>query len=118
MTQKDLEERLVQYSILLMKVSEDGLESIITRHLSGQLSRAGTSAALNYSESRAAESKKDFVHKLRLVLKELRETSVCLSIFEGAGIVTQVEKYQMAKKESNELISILVATLKSLGRKD
>ena len=77
-------------------------------HLSGQLLRSGTSPALNYGEALGAESKRDFVHKLKVVLKELKETLVCLRILVR---ISYLPIESPALKECNELISIFVKSI-------
>ena len=79
----------------------------------GQITRSGTSPALNYGEAQSAESKKDFVHKMGICLKELRETFVCLKIIEKANLSSDLENLTKAKKEVNELISIFVSSIKT-----
>lgn len=77
-------------------------------HLSGQLVRSGTSPALNYGEAQSAESRKDFIHKFKIVLKELRETFVCLRIIKRARLYNSLEKIEATLTENNELIAIFV----------
>jgi len=73
-------------------------------HLSGQLIRSGTSAALNYGEAQSGESSKDFIHKLKVVLKELRETFVCLKIIHRAKLYKSENLVKSALNENNQLI--------------
>ena len=72
----DIEERLIDFAVRVMRVSRALSETPEGRHVSGQLLRSGTSPAPNYGEARSAESKKDFVHKLKIVLKELNESRI------------------------------------------
>ena len=81
------------------------------QHLSGQIIRSGTSTALNYGEAQSAESKKDFIHKMQIVLKELRETYVCLRILQKAKLYTDEKLLHKAMNENNELISIFVKSV-------
>ena len=78
MNKYDLEERLIDFSVLIIAIVNEMANSKAGKHLSGQLVRSGTSVSLNYGEAQGAESKKDFIHKMKLILKELRETFVCL----------------------------------------
>ncbi len=82
-------------------------------HLSGQLVRSGTSVSLNYGEAQSAESKKDFIHKMKVILKELRETFICLKIINQSRLYKTKEKIIKAKKENNELISIFVKSIET-----
>ena len=78
MNSKDLENRLIDFSIKVVNLIKSLPEDRITNHLTRQLLRLATSPALNYGEAQGDESKKDFVHKLGIVLKELRESLNCL----------------------------------------
>jgi len=82
-------------------------------HLSGQLIRSGTSVALNYGEAQSAESQKDFIHKMRIVLKELRESLVCLRIIYKSNLYGNEDKLLIAKKENKELIAIFVKSIET-----
>ncbi len=72
----DLQERLVTFSALVISNTNKLKKSFATDHLSKQLIRSVTSSALNYGEAQGAESRKDFVHKMKICLKELRESQV------------------------------------------
>ena len=76
----DLEDRLIDFAVRIGKVVDALPDTRLGRHIAGQLVRCGTSPPPNYAEARAAESPADFVHKLAVVLKELRESSVWLRI--------------------------------------
>ena len=80
----DLEERLIDFGVLIIDVSEKLPKTAAGRHLADQLLRSGTAPALHYGEAQAAESKKDFIHKMKLALKELRETSINLRMLQKA----------------------------------
>jgi len=77
MKKYDLEERLIQFSVFIVKIINEMLNSKAGNHLSGQIVRSGTSVSLNYGGTQSAESRKDFIHKMKVILKELRETFVC-----------------------------------------
>jgi four helix bundle protein len=68
MNKSELEERLINFSVLILEISDDIPNKKTGNHLSGQLIRAGTSAALNYGEAQSGESRKDFIHKIKIVL--------------------------------------------------
>ncbi len=104
----DLEERLINFSVKIIKIAESMPSSFAANHLSGQLIRSGTSAALNYGEAQGGESRKDFVHKIKIVLKELRETYVCLRIINISKLHTNFELMKEVLTENNELISFFV----------
>lgn len=108
MNRFDLEERLINFAVLIVDISESMPKSYAGNHLSGQLLRSGTSPALNYGEAQGGESRKDFIHKIKIVLKELRETYVCLKIIQRSCLFTDEDKLAKALVENNELISIFV----------
>ena len=112
MDKYDLEERLIDFSVLIIDVVNELINSKAGNHLAGQLVRSGTSVSLNYGEAQSAESKKDFIHKMKIILKELRETFICLKIIHRSKLYLKEELIINAKKENNELISIFV---KSIG---
>ncbi len=109
----DLEERLISFSVLVVSISEQMPNNRAANHLSGQLLRSGTSVSLNYGEAQSGESRKDFIHKIKIVLKELRETYVCLKIIERTGLYETKTDIEKAKLENNELISIFVRSVET-----
>ncbi len=109
----DLEERLISFAVLIIEIASEMAMTKAGNHLSGQLIRSGTSPALNYGEAQSGESRKDFIHKMKIVLKELRESLVCLKIIEKARLHKKLEKIEKAKIECNELISIFVKSIET-----
>ena len=107
----DLQERLIDFAVLVLEIVEALPKTSIGNHIGGQLMRCGTSPAANYGEARAAESKKDFVHKMKVCLKELRETLVWLTVIEKKGLLQGFGKLDFALEENNELISIFVTSI-------
>jgi four helix bundle protein len=112
----DLEQRLIDFAVNALKIAEALPDNRGANTLSGQLVRSGTSSALIYGEAQGAESRKDFIHKMRVSLKELRETYVCLKIIDKSGYLKSNEFLQAALKENNELISIVVASIGTAKR--
>jgi len=112
----DLEERLIEFSVLIIHIVNETPTGKAGSHLAGQIVRSGTSPALNYGEAQSAESKKDFIHKMKISLKELRETFICLKIIERSKIYKTLSVIQEAKKENNELISIFVKSIETARR--
>jgi len=82
----ELENRLIDFAVRIVKLSASLPRTAAGRHMAGQILRSGTSPAPNYGEARGAESAADFVHKVRIVLKELNETSIWLRIIERSQI--------------------------------
>jgi len=71
----DLEDRLIDFSVSVIKIADQLPKTYTGKHLGAQIVRSGTSPALNYGEAQSAESRRDFIHKMKISLKELRETS-------------------------------------------
>jgi four helix bundle protein len=113
MTKFDLEERLISFAVLIIEIANEIDNSKAGSILASQLIRSGTSPALNYGEAQSGESRKDFIHKIKIVLKELRETNVCLKIIHRAKLVKTEGKTLLALKENDELISIFVKSVQT-----
>jgi four helix bundle protein len=109
----DLEERLIDYSVLVTEIVESMPNTKAGNHYAGQLIRSGTSPALNYAEAQSGESRKDFIHKLKIVLKELRETIVCLKIISRTNLCESQDSVKEVIVETNELISIFVKSVET-----
>ena len=113
MDKYDLEDRLIEFSVLIIEIVNEMPNTKAGNPLSGQLVRSGTSFSLNYGEAQSAESRKDFIHKMKVILKELRETFVCLKIIHQSKLYKIENKIIKAKKENNELISIFVKSIET-----
>jgi four helix bundle protein len=97
MVQKfDLEERLIDFATKVDEIVEALPANRLGNYISGQLIRSGCSPALNYGEAQAAESRSDFIHKMKIILKELRESLVSLKIIERKGFLS-IEKISGVK---------------------
>lgn len=114
---QDLEARLILFGILIIRTSERMPRTPAGVHLSGQMLRSGTSPALNYAEAKAAESHRDFTHKIKIVLKELRETWVNLRMTAGSGIHPDSPHVERALTESHQLVAIFTQSVKTAERK-
>lgn len=112
MTPKILEDRLIDFAVRILGVVEGLPTSKAGNHIGGQLLRSGTSPAPNYGEAQSAESHRDFIHKLKIALKELRETMIWLKIIsrKQLGNTSDVEQ---TIAECNELIAIFVKSTKT-----
>ena len=113
MKRSDLEEQLIHFAVLIIEIANEMPKTKDGNHLSGQILRFGTSPALNYGEAQSAESKKDFIHKIKVVLKELRETFVCLKIMKRSKLFKSEGKMEKALKENDELISNALSSVKT-----
>ncbi len=107
----DLQKRLIEFAVRVLDVVESLPNSRAGNHVAGQLIRSGTSPAPNYGEAQSAESPKDFIHKMKVALKELRETLVWLLIIQRKRLVEPLDKCSPLIDENNELISIFVASI-------
>jgi four helix bundle protein len=103
--------RLVRFGAAACLVARDLRRDFVGSHVAHQLIRAATSPAASYAEARDAESRQAFIHKLKLCIKELRETSVWLEIGEELG--SQSAAVAEARRECDELIAILVRSVKT-----
>ena len=113
MNKQELENRLIDFAATIIIVAGKFEKNYAGNHLAGQIIRSGTSPALNYGEAQSAESSKDFIHKMGVCLKELRESFVCLKIIEKANLTTDLNNLLIVKIEANELISIFVSSIKT-----
>ena len=111
MARNDLEDRLIRFAILIIKIAESLPKTGVCLQLSDQMTRSSCSAAQNYGEAQCAESTKDFIHKLKVVLKELRETNVSLKILDGLGKAPDPAKVKEGIQEANELIAIFLKSI-------
>ena len=117
-TKYDLEERLLSYSVRIIKIVEKLPNTITGSHIAGQLLRSGTSPYPNHGETQSAESPKDFIHKLRISLKELRETQRWLMLIQRIPLIKPVEKLDKILQETEELIKIFVSSIKTTETKN
>lgn len=101
-----LEERLLDFAARIGQVVDALPETRMGKHVAGQLVRCGTSPAPNYAEACGAESRADFVHKLRIVLKELRESRVWLGLSVKANLLAAA-KLTALINECNQLMNII-----------
>ncbi|MCJ8209290.1 four helix bundle protein [Mucilaginibacter sp. RS28] len=111
----DLEERLIDFAVSISLLSEKLPETRFGAYVSGQILRSGCSPALNYGEAQSAESRNDFIHKMKIILKELRETMVSLKLIERRNIY-DLDKTSKAKDECNQLIAIFVRSIETAKR--
>lgn len=114
----DLEDRFIDYSVRIIRISEVLPDSRAGRHVASQILRSGTSPAPNYGEAQGAESRKDFIHKVKISLKEMKETRVWLKTFKKAGWVAKTEMMEALLAETEELIAILFSSAQTARRND
>lgn len=109
----DLQPRLVKFSSLIIMNVDTLKKTFASEHLAKQLIRSATSSALNYGEAQAAESKRDFIHKMKICLKELRESQVNLQILNESKLIQDQEKFDMIMLECKELVAIFTSSIKT-----
>lgn len=109
----DLEDRLIDFAVRIITIAESLPKSKTGNHIAGQLIRSGTSPAPNYGEAQSAESHADFIHKMKISLKELRETRIWLLVIVKTNLVTPVSKIESLIDENNQLISIFVTSIRT-----
>ena len=117
MKPNQLEDRLVRFAAEVILAYNQIDSSFAVEHLGKQLIRSATSSALNYGEARSAESNRDFLHKMKLSLKELRECMVNLKILKESSLMNESQRLEKMTSECNELISIFVASIKTATNK-
>ena len=102
----DIEQRLISFAVRIVRLSTRLPNTQAGKHISGQLLRSGTAPAAHYAEARAAESTNDFIHKLKICLKELNESRVWLKIIIGSELI-QASRLSDIIKENDELSSLI-----------
>jgi four helix bundle protein len=113
----DLRERLISYAVLVCRVAEKLPNTRVGKHVAGQLLRCGTAPMPHHAEAQGGESRKDFIHKMKLGLKELRESLVWLEFTRelDIGDSTVVED---AITETDQLVRIFVSSIATAQRND
>ena len=109
----DLEKRLIDFAVRIMDLVETLENTRAGNHIAGQLVRCGTSPAPNYGEAQSAESRNDFIHKIKIVLKELRETKIWLQIIHRKRMARSGSQTESLIAECDELISIFVTSVRT-----
>ncbi|MHB0945792.1 MAG: four helix bundle protein [Sedimentisphaerales bacterium] len=113
----DLEQRLLEYSARIIKVVESLPSIRVANHIADQLLRCGTSPYPNHGEAQAAESTRDFIHKMRIALKELRESYRWLKLIKYIKLIDKPERLDELIDETEQLIKIFVTSLKTAQSK-
>lgn len=112
----DLEDRLLEYSAGIISVVDNLKDSTGARHIGSQLIRSGTSPLPNHGEAEAAESWRDFIHKMKLCLKELRESRRWLRVIQKANLSQAPDKVPTLIQETGELIKIFYSSVRTAQR--
>ena len=109
----DIEDRLIDFSILIADVVESLPNTKSANHIGGQMIRSGCSPALNYGEGQEAESRKDFIHKMGICRKELRETKIALKIITRRPYKEVLSNSEKALNECLELLAIFSKSIET-----
>ena len=112
----DLEDRLLEFAAMIIELVESLPNTRAGNHVAGQLLRSGTSSLSNHGEVEAAESRRDFLHKLRICLKELRETKRWLRLVGRTRTLTTPTNLTTSLNKVEELIRIFVASIRTAPR--
>jgi four helix bundle protein len=112
----DLEERLLEFAARVVRFAEALPNSRAGRHVSHQLLRSGTAPMAHHGEAQAAESRKDFIHKMNIALKELRETIRWIKLVQRVPLLDKPDLVDSLRAENDELIRIFVASINTADR--
>lgn len=105
-----LQDRLINFAVATCRIAEQLPATRVGHHAAGQLIRSCTSPAPNYGEAQGAESRRDFIHKMKVCLKELRETHVWQTFIERMGL-TRSQELAPLIDEADQLIAIFVRSV-------
>ena len=114
---KEIEQRLIQLSLKINRVCKSLDHDFLSHHIAKQVIRSSTSAALNYGEAQAAESRKDFIHKISIVLKELRETKISLILLEDSIKNSLINDVKWCLSECDQMVAIFHKTVETARSK-
>lgn len=107
-----LEERVIDFALMCIDISEKLPNNYTCIHLGKQLVRSGTSPAFQYAEACDAESRNDFIHRFKIGVKELKETLVCLKIIKRKPYM-KMERVDPVIQECDELIAIFISSIRT-----
>jgi four helix bundle protein len=113
----DLEERLLEYAARICRLAEKMPRTRAGNHVAKQLLRSGTSPLPNHGEAQAAESREDFLHKMRVCLKEFRETKRWLLLGQRVPLIKSPALLTPLLQETEELICIFVVSIRTAASK-
>jgi four helix bundle protein len=116
--QYDLEDRLLDYSAMIVRLTEKLPDTRAGNHVAGHLLRSGTSSLPNHGEAEAAESRSDFIHKLSICHKELREARRWLRLIQRVPLLKESDELSKVLKETDELVRIFAASIKTAKSND
>jgi four helix bundle protein len=109
----DLEDRFVAFSSRLVELAKMLPHTKSGNYIRDQLTRCGSSTSMNYGEAQGAESADDFIHKMKLILKELKETRVCLKLIIQQRLIDDSQLLADLRQEGEELIAIIFVSIRT-----
>lgn len=109
----DLEDRLIEFAARVIEVVESLPDTRAGNYIAGQFIRCGMAPPLLYGEAQAAESPDDFIHKMKVVLKELKETRVCLKLIIRKEMIKPASRLDGLGNECEQLIKIVAASIET-----
>ena len=109
----DLADRLVRFSVMISQMTDSIADTREGANIKNQLIRSSSSSALNYGEAQVAESKADFIHKMGICLKELKETRVAIKLISDRTAVNKHKLIQECESECSELVAIFVSSIQT-----
>ena len=118
MSKNDLEDRLLQFTVEILQLAEQLPNTKTGSKISSQIIRSSTSSSLNYAKAQSAASRKDFVSKLKVVLKELRKTNINLKMTDASALLPDSDLLVDMLKETDELIAIFVTSVRTAMQND
>ena len=111
----DLEDRLIRFGVEVCHVADQLPTTPLGQHIGGQVIRSGTSPLANYGEVQGAESRRDFIHKLSICVKELRETRAWLKLIAAMDLCA-AERLRPVMSECDQLLAILTSSIRTARR--
>ncbi len=108
----ELEERLIAFGVRVIRLCRTLPRDVAGNHIGAQLLRSGTAPAAHYGEARGAESTRDFIHKLKIALKELNESRIWLTMIRDSELIAP-RRLEQILAECNELCRIISASIKT-----
>jgi len=115
-TKFNLEERLLEFAARIIRVSESMKRSRAGNHIADQLLRSGTSPFGHHGEAEGAESRDDFIHKLKVCYKELRESRRWLRLVQKAELISRPSLLEGLLTEAEELVRIFASSIRTVQR--
>lgn len=113
----DIADRLLDFAVQVFRIISALPKTPQTRHIAKQLTRSATAPGANYDEARSAESRADFVHKVKIACKETRESHYWLRLIQRARLLPQFD-LSTTIDEARQLAAILSASANTASRKE